>query len=56
MEEDGEVWPSLALAAKIGSGAGCAVLGTVLTAAVPRRGPGAFGTGGDTGLGQQIGA
>lgn len=54
VEEEREVWPSPALSAEIGPRAGVAALGTVLAAATPRRGPRAFGTGGDTGLGQQI--
>ena len=56
MEEEGAVWPRLALLAKIDFGARSTVLCAILAAAAPHRGPRALGTGWNAGLSQQIGA
>lgn len=56
VEEEGAVWPRLALLAKIDFRARGAVLCAVLAAAAPHRGPRALGTGWNAGLSQQIGA
>lgn len=56
VEEEGVVWPCLALLAKIDFGARGTVLCAVLAAAAPHRGPHALGTGWNAGLSQQIGA